>query len=112
MSSEEKQQPSDQPPPLSYVVTPAAVRGRSSFPKAGVYMTHRMPPQNIRITLELTPEAGKALDDLAESTGQDVSSLFRKSLALYKLAMEATKEGKAVGVAATPDVLETKFEGL
>jgi predicted transcriptional regulator len=46
-------------------------------------MTHRMPPQKIRITLELTPEAGKALDDLAESTGQDVSSLFRKSLALY-----------------------------
>ena len=107
MSSEEEQQPSDQPPPLSYVVTPPSVRGRSSFPKAGVYMTHRMSPQNIRIALELTPEAGRALDDLAESTGQDVSSLSRKSLALYKLAKEATKEGKAVGVAATPDVLET-----
>jgi hypothetical protein len=41
-----------------------------------------------------------------------VSVVFRKALALYKLAREATKEGKAVGVAATPDVLETEFEGL
>ncbi len=75
-------------------------------------MTMPLPSPNLRITLDLTPEATRALEELTESTGQDVSVVFRKALALYKLAREATKEGKAVGVAATPDVLETKFEGL
>jgi hypothetical protein len=37
---------------------------------------------------------------------------FRKALGLYKLAEEAKREGKAVGIAETPDSLETEFVGL
>jgi len=112
MSSEEKQQPSDQPPPQPIVVMPHTMYNRPRQPMSSVYMTMPLPSPNLRITLDLTPEASRALEELTESTGQDVSVVFRKALALYKLAREATKEGKAVGVATTPDVLETEFEGL
>jgi len=65
-----------------------------------------------RITLDLSPEAAKALDDLIGRTGDTPSDLFRKALGLYALAEEAKREGKTVGIAATPDSLETEFVGL
>jgi len=65
-----------------------------------------------RITLDLTPEAAQALNELMSRTGDSPSSLFRKALGLYKLAEEANREGKAVGIASTPDALETEFVGL
>jgi hypothetical protein len=45
-------------------------------------------------------------------TGDSPSDLFRKALGLYKLAEEAKREGKVVGIAATPNCLETEFVGL
>jgi len=71
-----------------------------------------MPSPKVRITLDLTPEASTALNDLIDLTGQDMDVIFRKALALYKLAKEASRDGKSVGVATTPEALETKFEGL
>ena len=64
------------------------------------------------IAIELTPEANQALDELMQRTGDSLSDLFRKAIGLYKLAEEAKREGKAVGIATTPDSLETVFVGL
>lgn len=64
------------------------------------------------IAIELTPEANQALDELMQRTGDNLSDLFRKAIGLYKLAEEAKREGKAVGIAITPDSLETVFVGL
>ncbi|MGO9597090.1 MAG: hypothetical protein ACLP7Q_03620 [Isosphaeraceae bacterium] len=64
------------------------------------------------IAIELTPEANQALDELMQRTGDSLSDLFRKAIGLYKLAEEAKREGKAVGIATTPDSLETEFVGL
>jgi hypothetical protein len=65
-----------------------------------------------RITLDLPAEAAQALNELMSRTGDSPSDLFRKALGLYKLAEEAKREGKAVGIAETPDSLETEFVGL
>jgi hypothetical protein len=62
--------------------------------------------------LDLSAETTQALNELMSRTGDSPSDLFRKALGLYKLAEEAKREGKAVGVAETPDSLETKFVGL
>ena len=64
------------------------------------------------IAIKLTPEANQALDELMQRTGDSLSDLFRKAIGLYKLAEEAKREGKAVGIATTPDSLETVFVGL
>jgi hypothetical protein len=65
-----------------------------------------------RIIIDLPPEAAKQLDELRQKTGDSHSDLFRKALTLYKLAREAVEAGKSVGVAETPDSLETRFVGL
>jgi hypothetical protein len=63
-----------------------------------------------RYILEFPPEAAAELDQLMRETGDDDAvTLFRKALALYKLAKDAVREGKQVGAAATPDCLETQF---
>jgi hypothetical protein len=38
--------------------------------------------------------------------------LISKAIALYTEAADATRKGKAVGIAPTADVLETEFVGL
>jgi hypothetical protein len=52
------------------------------------------------------------LKDLISKTGDDPVGLFRKALGLYKLAEEAKRQGKAVGIATTREALETEFVGL
>jgi hypothetical protein len=66
-----------------------------------------------RYVLDITPDAAAELDQLMRQTGDDdATTFFRKALALYKLALDAAREGKEVGIAATPDSLETRFVGL
>lgn len=64
------------------------------------------------ITLNLSLDAYMALIQLLCMTGESTDDLFRKAISLYKVAVEATQEGKAVGIATSPDVLETQFVGL
>ena len=52
------------------------------------------------------------MNDLISKTGDDPVGLFRKALGLYKLAEEAKRQGKAVGIATTREALETEFVGL
>jgi hypothetical protein len=65
-----------------------------------------------KIALNLSPEASKLLNQLMNMTADSPDDMFRKALALYKAAMDAHKEGKAVGVAASADALETEFVGF
>ena len=52
------------------------------------------------------------LDQLMQQSGDSPAELFHKALALYKLAKDAIRDGKDVGIASTPDCLETRFVGL
>ena len=54
------------------------------------------------IVIELIPEANRTLDELMRRTGDNLTDLFRKAIGLYKLAEEAKRDGKAVGIATTP----------
>lgn len=65
-----------------------------------------------KIVLDLSPEASGVLNDLLNRTGDSPDDLFRKALSLYKAAQDAHREGKAVGVAESPDALETEFVGF
>jgi hypothetical protein len=117
MPDELKEQQSLPTPRPNLTVTQAGPYGSHYFSPAyfGDYFGNRMSPENpprVKVTLDLSPEAARALDELIGQTGDTPSDLFRKALGLYALAEEAKREGKAVGIAATPDSLETEFVGL
>jgi SOS-response transcriptional repressor LexA len=71
-----------------------------------------------RQVLELSPEVLARFSDVLPEGGEiedydrALSDLLRKALALYRVALDAKKEGKAVGVVADPAALETEFVDL
>jgi hypothetical protein len=67
---------------------------------------------SVSYILKFPPETTAELDELIKETGGDATELFKRAIALYKLAKEAVHDGKAVGVASSPDRLETQFTGL
>jgi hypothetical protein len=87
-------------------------------PQSGERATRFAPDPSLRmykggrITLDLSPEAYRVLQQLMNETSEGPDDLFRKALAMYKAAVEARHEGKAVGVANSPDALETEFVGF
>ena len=103
MSEDSEKQPASQIPPK-----PQLVAGTGS---ARGSATVEVIPRTT-IVLDLPAEAAQALKDLISKTGDDPVGLFRKALGLYKLAEEAKRRGKAIGIATTREALETEFVGL
>lgn len=68
--------------------------------------------KTIGLDLSMTAEAYNALLALSRDSGQNVEAVIVKALGMYRVALDATREGKAVGIAAAADVLETEFVGL
>ena len=69
-----------------------------------------LPPREAyMLTLEMTPEIHDALGQMSKDTGQDLSEVIRSALGMYKLAVEAHKSGKAVGISDKPESMQTKF---
>ena len=53
-----------------------------------------------------------AIDELARRLNEDPGQVLVKAVALLKAAVDAHEQGKAVGVAASPESLETEFVGF
>ena len=64
------------------------------------------------LSLSISPEAFDKLGELAEAPGKSWDEVISKAFALYMEAVDANRKGKAVGIAATADVLETEFIGF
>jgi len=64
------------------------------------------------LSLSMSPEAVNKLDQLARASGKSLDDVISKAFVLYTEAADANRKGKAVGVAATADVLETQFVGF
>jgi hypothetical protein len=105
MSEDAEKQSASRIPPK-----PQLLAGTGGF-RLGGSATFEVIPRT-RIVLDLPAEAAQALNDLISKTGDDPVGLFRKALGLYKLAEEAKRQGKAVGIATTREALETEFVGL
>jgi hypothetical protein len=112
MNSDSKEQHADQPPLPNMTVTEGGHFGSQYFGREYFGEGHFGGGAHAKVTLDLSPEVTEWLNRLMNQTGESPSDLFRKALALYKLAKEAVREGKAVGVAENADSLETEFIGL
>lgn len=61
------------------------------------------------LTLEMTPEIHNSLSQLSRDTGQTLNDVIRSALGMYKLAVDAHKEGKSVGISDRSDSMQMKF---
>ena len=64
------------------------------------------------ITLEVTPEMMRTLEQIALDSRQPLDVVFTRAIALYQASLKATTEGKHVGYSTSPDDLEVEFTGL
>ena len=61
------------------------------------------------VRLTLTPAAVAFLNDLLRDTHESPETLLRRALSLYRLAVDARREGKVIGSASRPEGLDDEF---
>lgn len=67
----------------------------------------------IPITFYIAPEFDQLLRELARRTGDPTAEVFRKAIALYKLALDAKDNGMRVGAVSDPEtMIDTEFVGF
>lgn len=64
------------------------------------------------LTLNVTPEMMRGLEQLARDSKQPLESVFTRALALYREVIRVSDEGKHVGYATSSDALDVEFTGL
>ncbi|GAB1543123.1 hypothetical protein NUACC21_57970 [Scytonema sp. NUACC21] len=55
--------------------------------------------KKIRLSLDVTPELNKTIEDLSKTIGGSKSDVLRKAIALMEVVVDYQKEGKKVGIA-------------
>jgi hypothetical protein len=62
--------------------------------------------------LAMTRDAHGLLAGLAQETGLSEGDVLRLALGMFKVAVDARKEGKHVGVARSPESLDLELTGF
>jgi hypothetical protein len=62
--------------------------------------------------LAMTRDANELLANLAQRTGLSEGDVLRLALGMFKVAVDAKQQGKHVGVASTPDLLDIELVGF
>lgn len=62
-----------------------------------------------RLELDLSDRAIAFIGDLLRDTGDSPEALIVNALGLYRLAVDAWREGKAVGSAPSAEALDAEF---
>ncbi|MHB1559253.1 MAG: hypothetical protein ACYC61_17520 [Isosphaeraceae bacterium] len=62
--------------------------------------------------LTMTPAADELLANLADRSGLSEGDVLRLALAMFKTAVDAREQGKHVGVASSPEVLDLELVGF
>jgi hypothetical protein len=62
--------------------------------------------------LDMSPEVHEFLEQMAEEAGTTKIDVIRKALGLYRLALDARREGLIVGAVSEDQPLDTEFIGF
>ena len=68
--------------------------------------------EKVRMNLQVSAELNELLERIASDTGSNRSEVIRQALALMKVAHEAKKKGKHIGLVSDAAQLETEIVGL
>ncbi len=66
----------------------------------------------IERNLAMSPEADDFLAELAHRTGLKEGEVIRLALILFKTAIDAKEQGKHVGIAEAPEMLDIELVGF
>lgn len=68
--------------------------------------------KRVRLSLDLSPELNKLLEDLAVAIDGTKSDVLRKGIVLMEVAARAKRQGKKFGIAEPDQQLVTEIVGL
>lgn len=68
--------------------------------------------EKIRLSLQVTREVNRLLEDIADEAGTTKSDVLRQALALMKVAHDGKHSGRHLGFVSDPKKLETEIVGL
>jgi hypothetical protein len=71
-----------------------------------------MAQEKVRMNLQVSAELNELLERIAGDTGSNRSEVIRQALALMKVAHEAKRKGKHIGLVSDAEKLETEIVGL
>jgi predicted transcriptional regulator len=71
-----------------------------------------MSNEKVKLNVEVSPELYETIDRLAKDGHESKGDILRKGIAFMKVALEAKRQGKKLGIAASDQPLETEFTGI
>jgi metal-responsive CopG/Arc/MetJ family transcriptional regulator len=66
----------------------------------------------VRLNLQVSEQLNADLEAMAESTGTNRTEVIRQALALIKIAHQARRDGKHLGLVSDPSKLDTELVGI
>jgi metal-responsive CopG/Arc/MetJ family transcriptional regulator len=66
----------------------------------------------VRLNLQVSEQLNADLDEMADSTGSNRTEVIRQALALMKIAHQARREGRHLGLVSDPSKLDTELVGI
>ncbi|NUP57617.1 MAG: DNA-binding protein [Gemmatimonadaceae bacterium] len=66
----------------------------------------------IRLSFDITPELNEQIEDIASAVGGSKTEVFRKAIALLRVAVDAKQSGRKFGIAEKDQPLATEIVGL
>jgi metal-responsive CopG/Arc/MetJ family transcriptional regulator len=66
----------------------------------------------VRLNLQVSEQLNADLDEMADSTGSNRTEVIRQALALMKIAHQARRECRHLGLVSDPSKLDTELVGI
>jgi metal-responsive CopG/Arc/MetJ family transcriptional regulator len=66
----------------------------------------------VRLNLQVSEQLNSDLEEMADSTGSNRTEVIRQALALMKIAHQARREGRHVGIVSDASKLDTELVGI
>jgi hypothetical protein len=66
----------------------------------------------VRLNLQVSDQLNSDLEEMADSTGSNRTEVIRQALALMKIAHQARREGRHLGLVSDPSKLDTELVGI
>jgi hypothetical protein len=66
----------------------------------------------VRLNLQVSEQLNSDLEAMADSTGSNRTEVIRQALALMKVAHQARRDGKHLGLVSDPSKLDTELVGI
>jgi regulator of PEP synthase PpsR (kinase-PPPase family) len=68
--------------------------------------------EKVRLNLQVSQELNQLLEEIADTSGTNRTDVIRQALALMKVAHNAKKDGRHVGIVSDANKLDTEIIGL